>query len=290
MENKTTSEKKYIYYSSLSTEELEKILKLDFYDSSSNSLTTEEISIILHIINQKSSQDTPNIPFDVEKSWDSFIKNYLVFAENKNVLYEFDNTAFTQQKKKSFPFSTKNVAALFAFFVVAIALSKTTIAHDLLSNAANWTKGIFWYDQTKEINKQPFLNDSINLKVNETFEFVNIPSNLLPTWIPEGLEKSMEKETETDRMKMLMIFFNDESSQKYMTLDITYLYTETNTFFEKDSSEIEIYEKDGVSYYIMGNVDTNTVIWRNGSFECQIDGTLSRDEIKKIINSIPSKE
>ena len=290
MENKTTSEKKYIYYSSLSTEELEKILKLDFYDSSSNSLTTEEISIILHIINQKSSQNTQNIPFDIEKGWNSFIDNYWGFVENKTVLYEFDNTIITKQKKKSFLFSTKNVAALFAFLIVAITLSRTTIAHDLLSYAANWTKGIFWYDQTKEINEQPFLNDSINLKVNETFEFVNIPSNLLPTWIPEGLEKSMEKETETDRMKMLMIFFNDESSQKYMTLDITYLYTETNTFFEKDSSEIEIHEKDGVSYYIMGNVDTNTVIWRNDSFECQIDGTLSRDEIKKIINSIPSKE
>ena len=47
-----------------------------------------------------------------------------------------------------------------------------------------------------------------------------------------------------------------------------------------------IYSKDNIDFYIMKNIDEFVVLWKIDNFECQLSGTISREEFMKIIDSI----
>ena len=94
---------------------------------------------------------------------------------------------------------------------------------------------------------------------------------------------------ETDRFKMVDAIFESTDGKNFMSVTVTYLYEDVYFTYEKDDSPVEVIEKDGIEYFIMGNLNTNLILWRNGSFECLVNGTVSRDVLKHMIDSIPSK-
>lgn len=282
-----TPETKYTYYGSLTTKELENILKSDFQNYENEESISEDIQIILNILVQREEESSLSSEFDVEKNWLLFKSNYLLLAEKHHTHYKLNQgNPFSKKCPKHF-FHKKYVAAMVVFIIMLASISQTTIAKNLVSSVANWSKETFWFETTTSAYKQkpsmPFDPD-----INAFFSFTTLPSSLLPTWIPDSYTKTYENSIETDDLKMYHSIYKNENKESIINLSIFYLYNDININFEKDSSEVEIYEKDGIKYYIMGNINTNTVIWQNGSFECQIDGTLSREELKKIIDSIPS--
>lgn len=132
-------------------------------------------------------------------------------------------------------------------------------------------------------------NSNLELDFSPYFNFTSVPKNLLPTWIPEEYYLYRIDEMETDNFKTVVALYYSENEEHFLSIDATYLFEDVKFNYEKDESPVEVIEKDDIQYYIMGNLNTNTFIWRNGSFECQVDGTLSRDELKQMIASIPSK-
>lgn len=58
------------------------------------------------------------------------------------------------------------------------------------------------------------------------------------------------------------------------------------TVYEKDDTEIEIYENNGRNFYIMSNLDTLTATWSDGKMSIDISGQLEINELKHIIDSI----
>ena len=111
---------------------------------------------------------------------------------------------------------------------------------------------------------------------------------MLPTYLPDGYTFDLQEGYETEQIKFLTLFYTGETEDLFLSLNIVYFYENINTPYEKDSSDITIYQKNGIDYYIMGNLNTNTAIWKNNSFEFQIDGTISLEELTKIIDYIPS--
>ena len=66
-----------------------------------------------------------------------------------------------------------------------------------------------------------------------------------------------------------------------------------NTRFQGDAkitSEVEpdgeIYEKNGITYYLFPNLERNKCHWVQDGFLCEINGNLTFDEIKQMIDSI----
>ena len=49
---------------------------------------------------------------------------------------------------------------------------------------------------------------------------------------------------------------------------------------------LEIYEVNGITYYIMCNNSRLKAMWLAGPYECYIAGDLTVEEIKVMINSI----
>ena len=132
-------------------------------------------------------------------------------------------------------------------------------------------------------------NSNLELNFSPYFKFTSVPRNLLPTWIPEEYYLYKIDEMESDNFKTVVALYSSENEEHFLSIDATYLFEDVKFNYEKDESPVEIIEKDDIQYYIMGNLNTNTFVWRNGSFECQVDGTVSRDVLKQMIASIPSK-
>lgn len=274
----------YRYYSSLTTPELEKILKLDFF-ASDEELSPETINIILNIL--KSRENTEKNEFNVDKSWDSFISNYLPFVEKNSSIFDSPNTIPIKTKIKETFYKKRNLAAVLVMSIIIFnAFSTTTPAQDLFSYIANWTKEIFWFNNDNA--SADYDQSTLKLDLENNYNFTNIPDNLLPTRIPEGfIEKSVDS-YENSSEKVVYILFENEKEDSFFSITISQLLTDITKIYEKDDLEVVIYQKNGSDYYLMNNLNTSTAIWKNGVFECQIDGTITVKELKEIINSIPN--
>ena len=276
------SETLYRYYSSFTTPELEKILKLDFF-TSEEELAPETINIILNILHSR--ENIEKNEFNVDKGWDSFKSNYLSFVEKDNSLFDSPNTTPINVKTKNTFYKKRELAAVLIIGLIMFsAFSTTATAQSLFSYIANWTKETFWFnndDASVDYNRS-----TIKLDLENNYNFTDIPDNLLPTWIPKGfVEKSVDI-YENSSEKVIYILFEDEEEDSFLSITISQLLTEITKIYEKDDSGVVIYQKNGIDYYLMSNLNTNTAIWKNGSFECQIDGTITPKELKQIINSI----
>lgn len=71
MKKQTNDNNRIKYYTSFTTSELEKILKIDFLSANGDHLTNEEIEIILNIISDRSKSTSTSKEFDIDKSWNS---------------------------------------------------------------------------------------------------------------------------------------------------------------------------------------------------------------------------
>ena len=71
---------------------------------------------------------------------------------------------------------------------------------------------------------------------------------------------------------------------------ISVLYVKRSTLasstYERDETEVEIYEKGGIQHYIFENLGQFVCAWYHGNIECSIGLDTSREDLKKMIDSI----
>lgn len=147
---------------------------------------------------------------------------------------------------------------------------------------ANWTKDTFWFSHSEEANV------SLKAEFDTVFSPMEIPEYLLPTWIPDHFMKVSESGYDLKGQKQKSFFYESDSSSDFFSISVSYLRSNPTVIYEKDTEEVVIYQKDGVDYYIMSNLNTITAVWKVGSFECQISGNIEREDLIKMIDSIPS--
>jgi len=284
MKKQNLSKDKHTYFSSLSEQELKNLLMTDFQSIDGEILTAEDIDMILGIILER--EKIAGIPTenDVEKSWKFFAENYLPLAEQDITLYDYPTNSFQpKRKEKKKIFRVKNIAAASLFFCIALgAFSTTTNARELFAHMANWTKDTFWFSHSEEANV------SLKAEFDTVFSPMEIPEYLLPTWIPDHFMKVSESGYDLKGQKQKSFFYESDSSSDFFSISVSYLRSNPTVIYEKDTEEEVIYQKDRVDYYIMSNLNTITAVWKVGSFECQISGNIEREDLIKMIDSIPS--
>lgn len=116
------------------------------------------------------------------------------------------------------------------------------------------------------------------------------PAPMMPEWIPEGFSfKYAEKFVRSDNTNILLNYEDDDGKViifDYVIYNDAEKNTEGETSFEKDSNEVEIYKKNGTDHYIFSNLDQVQAVWGRLNTIYNINGDISTDEIKKIIDSM----
>ena len=120
--------------------------------------------------------------------------------------------------------------------------------------------------------------------LKEALEKGKVSASLSPTWIPDGYDL-VDINVEC---KPLQIAYRAKYTKGEQDLIITvqdYL-DGIPVYVEQSEGLVEEYEVAGVTYYLFENHEFSRAVWLYDSYECDISGEVTIDELKKMIDSI----
>ena len=263
-------------YEAMSTEELEEILRLDAEAPEGAQSDTELVLYILEVL--ASRRNTNNITGNTaQEAWESFQQNYMSEEPQKPV-----------ETKKPVLWM-RRLAAMAA--VVALLIFIPISAHALTLEEmwdifARWAKETFSFvsGESTEVSEPMSDDQRVFTSLQEMLHENNRDTSIVPTWIPEGfvLDK-IEKDSSPMREIYTVRYMNGIDT---ILIQVSSYLSEDIRNHEIENDSVEIYTHNGIDYYFLKNVDQHRVFWMVDSYECDISGDVSIDELKKMIDSI----
>jgi len=266
--------KEYAQYDSMSTEELQAFLCKHAHGELEKEPDTEELFYVMEVLSER-RKEAPTQAFR------SNAEAYAEFCE----LY----MPPVQEKKKMHTGWVRYAAAVLALVVVLVtaATGAKAFGIDLWGKFASWTQEIFRFSDTpnngsiEEPDKE-FSPEFDSLR--EALNQCNIPQNIIPKQLPQGYIYNDINIIETPRKISISAKFSNYNSEL-----VIYVYKSIQGSpqpIEKSEDLLEIYNKDGIDYYIFSNNQTLQTAWIVGEIECVIAGKISIEEMKAMIDSI----
>lgn len=278
---------KYAYLNYLSTSELENILRADLDAPESD---PERTLYILEVIERRDPEHAAAREADTDRAWEEFQAYYDVPEGQDRTLYPSE-----PPKKKLHPafFGKRHPrlrqAALIAAMLALLMLGASALGFDGFSKMIGlWTDEEFHFVSTgsaassTDISPENMAYESLE----EALNAYDVIEHVCPRFIPKGFQQveliveNMPEEGYTD---FHALYANDNSS---LSITISKNTTPQYMTYEKDKSPVEIYEQLEIPHYFYQNINSNAVAWVNGSFECLIQGEVTLDELKEMVNSI----
>lgn len=268
MTKTNTSENKYLYFNSLTTSELKNLITSDFY-SENASIDSDELYVILQILEERESDPK----YDTQSLWKSFTDNYLSLAKRKISLYE---SSISSSRYK--PMRSKRLIVFIALIVFIITISTIGFEKNFMNVLPISTAEYLGvHEDITLLSKED---------LQELFELSTLPEHVVPTWLPPELVLTDKSSCKNSSFEDIYLHYDNPTNAEYLNFSISYLKTDVAAYYEKDDTPVEIYNKDNVDFYIMKNIDDIVVVWKVDNFECSLSGTISREKIMKIIDSI----
>lgn len=273
--------REFTRYDSMTTEELEKILRLDAEAPMEQESDTELILYVMEVLAKKGKKS--NTGKTAQESWESFQKHYLTqYAEPRGHTPKSATHGKTPQ-----PWLRRLIACAAAIILVlCIPLSAKAFGwEDVWNLIARWGKETFsFYSSESTDVGDPSPDDRGNYaSLNELLTKNKIDTKIVPTWIPDGyvLEK-VEKDVNPEQKIYRALYLDGEKKLKIRVQTCMPEFQKT----EIEQDIIEEYTHSGTTYYIFENINQLQVIWVKDSYECNISGDISLEDAKKMIESI----
>lgn len=283
--NKNNSE--YTGLSRLSIEELENLLEMADFSTHADAVDTDYILRILEVM-EKREKENPNgstLP-DTAEAWNSFRKNYLPLAVERESLYP------AEEEKRRFFLRPIYTAAVIVIVLLTGTLTAQALGHDVWNAIAQWGKDIFQFTPgTAPSQEEGKDSEPSNLEydtLEKTLSAFGIKGvAIVPSWIPERFETPEIEVTHNPYSTMIAAVYTN--ADDVLVISLASIAGNATTSYEKDESEIILYNHSGITHYIMSNNMQYSAVWLSGIYECTIYGTVSEEELKQIIDSIYEK-
>ena len=260
-------------YDKMTTEELEEILRLDAEMPEGQESDTEKILYIMEVLAQRNKQNshTGNTAL---KAYESFKQHYMP---------ETDNTIIPVKTCRRMPRWVRSLtatAAVLAILLVGSSITARAFGFNLWKTVIQWTQDTFHFGQWGESNVKTTLPYT---SLQEALKKGNVPIWLVPTSVPDGYELSnITVEQSPLKNTYTAIYKKDEQSLKITVRD----YLDRPFYIEQGDGLAEEYKVSGITYYLFANLEHNRAVWLYESYECDISGDISIEELKEMINSI----
>lgn len=278
-ENKCRVERDFSRFDSMSTAQLQEILRQDALQESTEP-DTEKILYITEVLAKREKERDSSA--EVQRAYQSFVQNYLP-TDQTNTPKKF--TAFLVKM----PRWMKSAAIL----IIALGLlligsaSADAMGFDLFGMVAHWTAEVFHFadaTQGTEFTEPEQGKAGEYTSLQEALDAYGIDQKIAPKWIPEEY-KFVEVEAFVNPFEksIYAIYGKADLSIQISIRQVTGGEPEQ---IEKSEGFIEIYEVNDIHYYIFQNNKRIQALWVLDDCECLIAGDLTIDEIKLIIDSI----
>ncbi len=267
-------------YDSMSTEELQEILRKHAHGELETEPDTQDLFEIMEVLSKRRQNENPQAFRSDEEAFAEFREHYMPKEKNVSV----------QPKKFRFPTRLlKTVAAVFAvvlILTVGMTVTAKAFRFDLWGKIASWTKEIFQFSDVSgpsvtEPQKEYSLEyDQLRAALAE----YKIEESIVPTWLPDGYKHKDIKVMASPKVRSIQAVYENNTVELIISIRQTIGIPAQQV--EKNDKLLEIYTVDGVEYYLFSNTDALQVAWSIGEFECLIIGSLTIEEMKVMIDSI----
>ena len=270
----------FSYYDSMTTEELQEILRKHAHGELETEPDTDELYYIMEVLARRREEEDPQAFRSDEEALADFRKNYMPKATQAGhaKVVRFPNRAF------------RTVAAVLAIvLVLAVGTSVTAEAFqiDIWGKFATWTKEIFQFTDTPQGTTAPNPEQEYNAELKSLQDALNdneVTERLSPTWMPEGYTSNDLQVMRSPRA--LNVYANYQKNDEELVIKIRQTIGVQAPQVEKNDDFLELYVVDGVEYYIFSNTETLQAAWSIGEFECLMICKITLEEMKMMIDSI----
>ena len=294
-------------WAAYTTQELENLLRQDF-ETPQGTLKPEDVLAIADELNRRET-DTPTQE-TVQASWEAFRSRMRAGDRPAQEEKEAPSPAAAHPpagqpaRRKAL---RRGVAVAAVVCLMVCLLAVPVQGQSLLESLVSWTGSTFTFLPQEDTGEEPanlpsladpsfsareeFSDDETYSKVvyqqveEAVADLADRP--VLPTWYPEGSLLTRVEENPMDNGYDLTLVFSLDGTE--FTVFITFYDSETDMDtrnYEKNEGSPEQYTVHGVSHYIMGNMERNSAVWRNGTVECGIQGILTEKQLKQMIDSV----
>ena len=270
----------YAHYDSLSTEELQEILRKHAHDELETEPDTDELYYIMEVLARRREEQDPQAFRSNEEALADFRKHYMPREKQTG-------------RKKAIRFPNRALRAVAAVLVVVLILAVGTSITaeafhvDIWGKFANWTKEIFQFTDTPQGTTAADPEQEYNSELKSLQDALNdyeVAAKLAPTWISEGYICKDLQVVRTPRALNINAIY-DKNGER-LVIKIRQTIGVQAPQVEKNDDLLEVYVVDGVEYYIFSNTETLQAVWSIGEFECLMIGKITLEEMKMMIDSI----
>lgn len=263
-------------YDTMATEELEEILREDSQSPEGQESDGELLLYVMEVLaHRKRNSDNPGKT--AQQAWESFEKHYLPKKEAQS------------ESKKALPGLRRCIAAVAAAaLLLTIPLTASALSWNEIWNAvATWAKETFSFvsqpDATQATEPSPTNFDGYE-SLQQALAETNRGNELVPTWIPDRYNLLDITVDENPVRKSYVAMYMGENGMLMITVQ-SHIGSDPERI-EISEDLLETYKVSEIDYYIFSNVDQLRAVWINGSYECNISGNLTVEEMKQMIDSI----
>jgi hypothetical protein len=214
-----------------------------------------------------------------QEAYETFTQHYLPEIMNT------DNTDPVPAKRNKPANRTlrwaRAMAATAAVLIILIAGSVTAKAFgiDVWKTVIQWTQETFHFGEWGNSNSN-MQYDSLQ----EAMEQGGSAAWLAPTWTPAGFKMVDITVSQTPLQKIYRVQYMNGEKELIITVR-EYLDGKPH-YVEQSDGLVEEYEVAEITYYLFENYEIVRAVWLYDSYECDISGEVTIDEIKKMIDSI----
>ena len=291
------------FYQRFSTETLETMLReMTLSDAE---LDMEQMDLILTELKSRDPDHETMAPEDAlrvfQEEYSGNESGYLDCA------YEEEETQTSQVdakpnhlKHKRIGIRALAIAATMAALIFGSALAAQAGGFDAFGAVANWTSEVFGFGN---VYKPPEGSAEFvwpEADVPEGTEFESLQDALdaygidymtfqiaEPLWFPDGYE-CCEIYVDYDASISFAYFFAAYENEYGSRINVLFKgYNDApSTTYEKTDAPVEEYTIGDQTYYVFSNTYNENVAWTTDHFECCVYGTVTRDVVKAVAESI----
>lgn len=195
-------------------------------------------------------------------------------------------TAVTAERKRLHgrPFRSLITAAAMVALLIVGMMGAQASGVDVFGALAQWASQVFHLGTIVEINENVNTYNEIKRILNE----YDYSKGIVPRWFPEDFVASEPEVFETNRLLSIQVNFSHSDGRSFFISFDRYMSAESipKKTFEKDDTTIEQYVRNGKTFHISSNMEYVTAVWSEDLLVEMIQGDLSVQETKNMIDSI----
>lgn len=275
-------------FDSMSTEELEAILRMDSYGGENGKYDTDAILYILEVIDKRQNETAEEKKERTERALEEFKTWYLPSAQEGSFLYYTEEKAPDRAGRPARRLLRRAalIAAVLAG-IFALMLTAQAAGLDIFGAIARWSDETFSFAVSNASYKGN--GGGWLAACRQELEDAGLPAEYLPTWLPEGYTPGELEISEFNSLTEIYFPVNGLDHQHFdISISVFSNPIPMESFqLQKNAIDVTQFEIDGHTVYIFYNremlcgtccIDNNVIV--------SVAGILSQDNIAKIFKSI----